>query len=150
MADMREHNNSPMPGLARNNDPALDIAHEHQHQHKHHSARAIHPDKAVYTTGTTNEKSNIPDQESHVHHRQVEHDIEKNGIPGQDTHAHKRQIEHDVEKTGGYDYEVEKGTHSSSDRDGEIEKRPWYRSISAFYRMFRLPIHLFMGALFTA
>lgn len=137
MAEAREHNNSPMPGVARNNDPALDIAREHQHEHVHHSAHAAPVDNTVYTTGTTNEKSNIPTQtshDSHLHHRHLD---EK---PGSD---------HDIEKSGGYNYEVEKATHSTSDPEPEVDKRKWYTSLSVFYRKFRLPIHLYLAFHFT-
>ncbi|OAL54034.1 H+/nucleoside cotransporter-like protein [Pyrenochaeta sp. DS3sAY3a] len=132
MAELREHNNSPMPGVVRNNDPALDIAHEHEHAHVHHSARAVHPDNIVYSTGTTDEKSNVPNPSA------------------QDSHLHQRHLDekHDLEKAGGYDYEVEKGTRSSTDPEPEEEKKAWY-SPSVLYRRFRLPVHIFIGALFT-
>jgi CNT family concentrative nucleoside transporter len=135
MADMREqHNGSPMPGVARNNDPALDIAREHDHPHVHHSANAAHPDNIVYTTGTTDEKTSKllhhSALDSHVHHR------------------HTSDEKHDLEKAGGYDYEVEKATRSSSDPEMEAEKKPWH-SPSVLYRKYRLPVHIFIGALFT-
>jgi CNT family concentrative nucleoside transporter len=135
MADLREqHNGSPMPGVAHNDDPALDIAREHDHPHVHHSARAAHPDNIVYTTGTTDEKTSkllSPSAlDSHVHHR------------------HTADEKHDLEKAGGYDYEVEKATRSSSDPEMEAEKKPWY-SPSVLYRRYRLPVHIFIGALFT-
>jgi CNT family concentrative nucleoside transporter len=133
MAEKREHNNSPMPGVARNNDPALDIAREHQHEHVHHSAHALPADNAVYTTGTTDEKSNIPNQDSHLHHR----------------HLDEKHVDLDIEKADGYNYEVEKATHSTSDPEPEIEKKKWWTSLSAFYRKFRLPIHLYLAFHFT-
>jgi CNT family concentrative nucleoside transporter len=133
MADIRDqHNGSPMPGVARNDDPALDIAREHDHPHVHHSARAAHPDNIVYTTGTTDEKTSKLFQPSAL-----------------DSHLHQRHSAGDIEKAGGYDYEVEKATRSSSDPEMEAEKKLWYTSFSAFYRAFRLPIHVFIGALFT-
>lgn len=134
MADIRaEHNASPMPGVKRNDDPALDIAREHEHQHVHHSARAAHPDNIVYSTGTTDEKSNIPNpsaQDSQMHYR------------------HAADEKHDLEKAGGYDYEVEKATRSSTDPEPEAEKKKWY-SPSVLYRRFRLWVHLFIACLFT-
>ena len=136
MAELRDHNNSPMPNVARNNDPALDIAHEHDHQHVHHSARAAHPDNIVYTTGTTDEKSTIPTpsaQDSHLHYRH---------------NADEKHGQHDIEKAGGYDYEIEKATRASSDPEPEAEKKKWY-SPSVLYRKYRLPVHIFIGALFT-
>jgi CNT family concentrative nucleoside transporter len=131
MAD-REHHS--MPGVAHNPDAALDINREHVHEHVHHSAHAVHHDNStpVYTTGTTDEKVSKllqPSvQDSHVQHRM---------------HAG-----HDVEKAGfGADYE-EKGTRSPSDPETEIEKKSWY-SPSVLYRKYRLPVHIFIGALFT-
>ncbi|KAF2853608.1 H+/nucleoside cotransporter-like protein [Plenodomus tracheiphilus IPT5] len=136
MADMRDHNSSPMPGVAHNPDPALDIAREHEHQHVHHSARAAHPDNIVYTSGTTDDRSTVPTpsaQDSHLHYRHQSD--EKHG-------------QHDFEKAGGYDYEVEKATHSSGEHEPEAEKKPWY-SPSVLYRKYRLPIHIFIGKFFT-
>ncbi|EDU47489.1 NupC Nucleoside permease [Pyrenophora tritici-repentis] len=132
MADLRDrHNASPMPGVARNDDPALDIAHEHQHSHVHHSAHAVHPDNIVYTTGTTAERpSKLLDNQVHHPHRHIDE---------------KR----DIEKAGGYDSEVEKATRSSSDPGvGETEKKSKW-STGSLYRRFRLPVHIFLGMLFT-
>ena len=132
MADIRDnHNASPMPGLARNDDPALDIAHEHQHPHVHHSPRAAHPDNIVYTTGTTAETpSKLLDNQVHHQHRHVDE---------------KR----DIEKAGGYESEVEKATRSSSDPEVETGKTKSKWSFSSLYRRFRLPVHIFLGMLFT-
>jgi CNT family concentrative nucleoside transporter len=60
------HNASPQQNVERNTDPALDIAREHQHPHLHHSAAAVagRKDDVVYTTHTTDEKSNIPHQDA--------------------------------------------------------------------------------------
>lgn len=137
MADTREHNGSMLPGVHRNDDPALDIAREHDHQHLHHSAHGAHPDNIVYTTGTTDDKSTVPNpsaQDSHLHYRH--HSDEK------------KQTEHDIEKAGGYDYDVDKVTRSSSDPEHEEEKKSKW-SLSVLYRRFRLPVHIFLGALFT-
>ncbi|KAF1831159.1 H+/nucleoside cotransporter-like protein, partial [Decorospora gaudefroyi] len=137
MTDLREqHNSSPMPGVARNDDPALDIAREHEHPHVHHSAHAAHPDNIVYSSGTTDEKTSKffqpSAQDSHLHHR------------------HPVDEKHDLEKANGYDYEVEKATPCSSDPELEAEekKKPWY-SPSVLYRRYRLPLHIFIGAFFT-
>jgi CNT family concentrative nucleoside transporter len=131
---MADHNNSPMPGVVRNDDPALDIKREHHHEHVHHGAHAAHTDDStpVYTTGTTDEKIskllNPSAQDSHLQHRQ---------------HA-----ERDVEKMGAeYEYEV-KGTRSSSSPGAEAEKKAWY-SPSVLYRRYRLPIHIYIGLHFT-
>jgi CNT family concentrative nucleoside transporter len=138
MAD-REHNASPMPGVARNNDPALNIAEEHVHEHVHHSARAAHEDSShvVYTSGTTDEKVSKllqpSAQDSHIQHR----------------HHADINANHDIEKNGGFtDYDEKAVTRSSSDREPEVVKKPWY-SPSVLYRKFRLPIHIFIGMFFT-
>jgi CNT family concentrative nucleoside transporter len=137
MAD-REHNSSPMPGVRRNSDAALDIKHEHAHEHVHHSAHAVHDDKStpVYTTGTTDEKVSKllqpSAEDSHLHHR----------------HPADMHAGHDIEKNGGFsDYE-EKGTRRSSDPEAEVERKKWY-SPSVLYRKYRLPVHIFLGMFFT-
>ncbi|XP_014558338.1 hypothetical protein COCVIDRAFT_36328 [Bipolaris victoriae FI3] len=137
MADIREpHNASPQEGVARNNDPALDIAREHQHPHVHHSPRAAHPDNVVYTTGTTDEKPS-----------------EFLSASAQDSHAHSHPAiadeKHELGKNGGYDYEVEKATRSSSDPDMEGEKRKKWYSPSSLYKKYRLLFHILIGAFFT-
>lgn len=137
MADIREpHNASPQEGVARNNDPALDIAREHQHPHVHHSPRAAHPNNVVYTTGTTDEKPS-----------------EFLSASAQDSHAHSHPAiadeKHELGKNGGYDYEVEKATRSSSDPDMEGEKRKKWYSPSSLYKKYRLLFHIFIGAFFT-
>ncbi|KAI4648062.1 hypothetical protein J4E93_004473 [Alternaria ventricosa] len=148
MADIRDqHNGSPMPGVARNDDPALDIAREHHHEHVHHSARAAHPDNVVYTTGTTDEPTSKLFRPSGLDSASQFTPI---GVDSTNLHQrHPVNEKHDIEKAGGYDYEVEKATRSSSDPEMEAEKKPWYTSFSAFYRTFRLPVHIFIGALFT-
>ena len=132
MADVREIHTTPGAGVAHNNDPALDIAHEHEHPHVHHSARAAHPDNIVYTTGTTDEKTSKLFQPSAL-----------------DSHLHQRHSAGDVEKAGGYDYEVEKATRSSSDPDMEGEKRKKWYSPSSLYKKYRLLFHILIGAFFT-
>ncbi|KAF2661957.1 hypothetical protein K491DRAFT_710380 [Lophiostoma macrostomum CBS 122681] len=144
-----EHNSSPMPGVVRNNDPALDIAREHHHEHLHHSARAeaghASHDNVSYTTGTTrNEPGVIPpaDPNDDALHRR---------------HQHERYTaEHDIEKNGGLEYE-EKGSlnkgRSSSDPDAEIkDRKPQYVPTWLFYffkRYWRIISHVVIGALFT-
>jgi CNT family concentrative nucleoside transporter len=142
------HNSSPMPGVARNNDPALDIAKEHDHAHVHHGAHAgaAHHDNIVYTTGTThNEPSIIPAVDHHddaLHRRHIhgEHDIEKTGgLYGE-------------EKTGGI-YGEEKVSmskgRSSSDPD-LVEEDTKRHYVSDFYKKFRLGFHILIGSIFTA
>jgi CNT family concentrative nucleoside transporter len=132
------HNSSPMPGVVRNNDPALDIAKEHDHTHLHHGAHAaaVHHDNIVYTTGTTyNEPSIIPAAD-----------------PNDDA-LHRRHLhgEHDVEKSGGL-YGEEKVSmskgRSSSDPDlAEVDPKRHY--VADFYAAYRLFFHIFIGMLFT-
>jgi CNT family concentrative nucleoside transporter len=132
------HNSSPMPGVARNNDPALDIAKEHNHAHVHHGAHAgaAHHDNIVYTAGTThNEPSIIPAVDHHG-----EHDIEKTGgLYGE-------------EKTGGV-YGEEKVSmskgRSSSDPDlAEVDTKRHY--VADFYKKYRLGFHILVGSIVTA
>lgn len=140
MADTtNQHNGSPQQGVARNDDPALDIAREHHHPHVHHSARAAHPDNIVYTTGTTDDKPSdffVPSAlDSHAHAHAADAADEKHQLGA---------------KAAGYDYELEKGTRSSSDPDliEGVQRKPWY-SPSSLYRKYRLPVHMFIGSLFT-
>jgi CNT family concentrative nucleoside transporter len=130
MADIREpHNASPQEGVARNNDPALDIAHEHNHPHVHHSPRAAHPDNVVYSSGTTDDK---PSE-----------------FFAASSHPPAMDEKHQLGKANGYDYEVEKATGTSSDPDMEGERRKSPYSLSSLYRKYRLPVHIFIGMLFT-
>ena len=133
-----EHNASAQQGVAPSNDLALHVSQEHQHEHVHHSPRAAHDDHIVYSTGTTDEKSNIPDpsaQDHGLHHRVPE----KNGL-------HHEQGTY--EKNADIDYE-EKGTRgSSTDPEAEVEKKSKW-SVGALYRQYRWVVHLFLAALFT-
>jgi CNT family concentrative nucleoside transporter len=132
------HNSSPMPGVVRNNDPALDLAREHDHTHLHHGAHAAaaHHDNIVYTKGTTyNEPSIIPAAD-----------------PNDDA-LHRRHLhgEHDVEKSGGL-YGEEKVSmskdRSSSDPDlAEVD--PKRNVVGDFYAQYRLFFHIFIGMVFT-
>ena len=147
MADIKhEHNSSPMPGVARNPDPALDVAHEHTHSHLHHSEgiekshAASH--NVVYTTGTTpNEPSMTPtpDPNDDSFHRR------QNPV---------RHAEHDIEKTGGLDTYEEKGSlskrRSSSDPEAHTEEEdPKRHRVKNLYRKYRIFVHIFWGMLFT-
>lgn len=62
--------------------------------------------------------------------------------PADDKHA----LDH---KAGGFDYEVEKATGASSDQGLEADRKKSPYSLSMLYRRFRLPVHIFIGALFT-
>ncbi|KAF2189171.1 hypothetical protein K469DRAFT_683614 [Zopfia rhizophila CBS 207.26] len=143
MADIsREHNASPMPGVVRNPDPALDIAREHHHEHLHHGVNAENGhqhnhDHVAYTRGTTDEPGVIPKADPNddgLHRRR---------------HP-ERPAEHDIEKTGGLEYE-EKGSLSNrrTSSDPEEEVDPKRHRISNFYKKYRIFFHIFIGALFT-
>ncbi|KAF2450678.1 hypothetical protein P171DRAFT_427002 [Karstenula rhodostoma CBS 690.94] len=140
MADVsREHNSSPMPGVVRNPDPALDIAHEHHHDHLHHGA-ATHADvldTKAYTRGTTlNEPSVIPAQDPN----------------GDALHrlGHPERKDVDIEKSGGY-YEAEQGSlEKDSHTNGVAEEHDSKKlSMSSLYRRFRIFVHIFIGMFFT-
>lgn len=139
MADVtREHNSSPMPGLVRNPDPALDVAHEHHHDHLHHGAHAHAElnDKIAYTKGTTvNEPSVIPPQD-----------------PNDDAlHRlnHPERNEIDIEKSGGY-HETEASFEKDSSANGVAEEAdPKRHVVSRFYRRYRIFFHIFIGMFFT-
>ncbi|KAJ4358260.1 uncharacterized protein N0V89_002840 [Didymosphaeria variabile] len=130
---------STIPGVVRNPDPALDVAHEHHHHHLHHGANAhaeVNDDKA-YTKGTTlNEPSVIPAQD-----------------PNDDAlhrHGHPERQEIDVEKSGGY-YETEHGSlEKDSHTNGVAEEAdPKRHRISGYYRRYRIFVHIFIGMFFT-
>lgn len=137
---MAEHNSSPMPGVVRNPDPALDIAHEHQHTHLHHSSHAKPEgshENVVYTSGTTvNEPRVIPAQDPNddALHRL-----------GQ---ADRKEV--DIEKSGGY-YETEHGSlGKDSNPNGVAEEAdPQRHNFARLYRKYRFVFHIFIAMLFT-
>ncbi|KAF2268269.1 sodium/nucleoside cotransporter 1 /nucleoside cotransporter 1 [Lojkania enalia] len=144
MADLsREHNSSPMPGVARNPDPALDISNEHHHEHLHHGAHAEKghhvEDHPAYTIGTTAEPGVIPpaDPNDDVLHKL-----------GRPDPANK-----DIEKTGGLEYEdkgsFSKGRTSSDPAGVAVEEDPKRHVFSGFYRRYRIYFHIIIGMLFT-
>lgn len=135
-----EHNSSPMPGVVRNPDPALDIAHEHHHEHLHHggAAHADLTDHKAYTAGTTpNEPSVIPprDPNDDALHRL----------------GHPERKDVDIEKSGGGYYETEQGSlEKDSHTNGVAEdEEPKKHTFSMYYRRFRIFVHIFIGMLFT-
>ncbi|KAF1971562.1 hypothetical protein BU23DRAFT_555747 [Bimuria novae-zelandiae CBS 107.79] len=142
MADVsREHNSSPMPGVVRNPDPALDVAHEHHHNHLHHGAHS-HPEhldeKVTYTKGTTaNEPGVIPPQDPNddMLHRL----------------GHPERKDVDIEKAGGGYYETEHGSlEKDSNANGIAEEAdPKRHKVSGFYRRYRLYVHIVIGMFFT-
>jgi concentrative nucleoside transporter, CNT family len=146
---MAEHNASSQTNVVRNDDPALDVDKEHHHEHLHHSAHAEkgRVDNIVYTSGTTAEKSTVPDADpldnalhNHGHPERVHH----HDIP-----QHVSKKEDDL----GIDYDAaEKGTYDGSDegsrgqQQGEMSRGHRFRR---FYKHWKLYIHLFILALFT-
>jgi hypothetical protein len=141
MADAsREHNSSAMPGVVRNPDPALDLAHEHHHGHLHHGAAAhadVNDDKA-YTKGTTlNEPSVIPPQDPN------DDALHRLG------HPERKDV--DIEKSGGGYYEAEQGSlEKDSHTNGVTEEQdPKKHHLSMYYRRYRIFVHIFIGMFFT-
>lgn len=119
-------------------DPALDPAHEHTHGHLHHGAHAAHSgnDQPVYTIGTTDEPSVIPDPERQDHlHRRHNGDAKLN------------------EKTDGLavSADVEKGGISpiSTVAPSEEERDPQSHKWANFYAKYRIFFHLFFWLLMT-
>ncbi|KAF2203326.1 hypothetical protein GQ43DRAFT_367119 [Delitschia confertaspora ATCC 74209] len=140
MADITrdDHNASPMPGVALNPDPALDISKEHHHDHLHHSALAEkgHTEHShiTYTTGTTDEPSIIPDPDYRDHgmHRR---------------HHEPHDVPIDVEKNGALDVES-KGSLNRGDSEDEV-KDPQKKNMGYYYRTYKLWVHIFLAMLFT-
>ncbi|KAF2839224.1 hypothetical protein M501DRAFT_992196 [Patellaria atrata CBS 101060] len=135
----RSHNASPQRDVFRNSDPALDISHEHQHTHLHHDSSAPRgrTDEPAYTTGTTAEKSIIPDQDPNDHalHRRL-HSDKKDGA------AQEKEMMGDA-------YDAEKGSISPTRNNMEPEEDPKTHTVSNFYRKWRIFFHLFIWLFFT-
>ncbi|KAF2100350.1 H+/nucleoside cotransporter-like protein [Rhizodiscina lignyota] len=132
-----QHNFSSQTDVVRNNDPALDIAHEHHHEHLHHSAAAEkgREDEVVYSIGTTGEKSNIPDADP------MDHALH-------DRHHPERQHGIDKKNDLGIDYDATEKGYGSEGQSGEGEAargRGWKR----FYRHYKLFIHIAIVVVFT-
>lgn len=113
--------------MLSNPDLAMDISHEHHHAHVHHSEHALQgrTDEVVNSSGTTAEKSTIPDQDllDHILHRK--HLVEKNG---------------EINIT-----DTEKGNNNPLDP----EEDPQTHTFSRFYRRYRIFFHIFIWLLFT-
>jgi concentrative nucleoside transporter, CNT family len=122
-----QHNFSSQTDVVRNNDPALDIAHEHHHEHLHHSAAAEkgREDEVVYSMGTTGEKSNIPDADPMDHALHDRHHPERTG---------KRD---DI----GIDYNTTEKGYGSEEHSGDDEAARGHRW-KRFYRHYKIFIHL--------
>ncbi|TID26639.1 sodium/nucleoside cotransporter 1 /nucleoside cotransporter 1 [Venturia nashicola] len=121
-------------------DLALDASHEHTHQHLHHDARAEkgRTDEVVYSTGTTAEKSIIPDQDplDHVAHRRQHAGDKINN------HGPSEKETGIAYEDGSYD--AEKGEISSAG-----EEDPKNHKFSRLYAKYRIFVHLFFLLLFT-
>lgn len=119
-------------------DPALDISREHHHSHLHHDshAEAGREDDVVYTQGTTQERSIIPDQDR------------------QDNYLHRRhQAERRVsDKKDAYEVsDAEKGNAVSPVQTGENSEGedPRSHKLSGFYSRYRIFFHLAFWLLMT-
>ncbi|KAI9753566.1 MAG: hypothetical protein M4579_005083 [Chaenotheca gracillima] len=115
-------------GMIHNTDPALDPAREHHHAHLHHDANAERgrEDEVVYSTGTTFDKSTIPDASP------------------QDDELHRR---HHAEKSGLDVSDAEKGTMSPAATEEEVDPRR--HSFSSLYAKYRIFAHIFIWLFFT-
>lgn len=133
---MADRHKPSLPHVARNFDPALDVAHEHHHAHLHHDATAEkgRQDDIVYSTGTTSEPSVIPDQDplDHALHRRH--------------HPERKDI--DMEKDNAVDYDAEKGGISPISTSDQ-ERDPQSHKFARFYARYRIFFHLFIALLFT-
>jgi len=135
---MEQHNASAQRQIARNVDPALDRSHEHGHRHLHHDeyAEKGRHDDVVYTTGTTAEKSDIPDQDPNDHalHRR--------------NHPERRVLEKDGAIAYDHKYDAENGGMGPVDSSPQ-EKDPQGHKVARFYARYRIFFHLFLFMLFT-
>lgn len=134
---MAETNTAP-EGLRRNSDPALDPHNQHHHQHQHHSPRVDadgHHQDAVYTTGTTQDPSNVPTQSPlHKHGVETAKEMPKgaDGITPPDYSDHEK---------------LEGGIVSNSGEEAsERGAGKWW---SPLWRHRRILTHLFIFCLFT-
>lgn len=130
---MSDHNSSLQTGVARNPDPALAISHEHTHQHINHSqyAAAHIQDDAVYTTGTTADRSNIPTASPQDH------------LP---SHAprEKRDVKGSVDVV-----DAEKGSVSAAQASLSEEADPQSHQLARLYMKWKPLVHAVIFMLFT-
>ena len=122
------HNPSAQHHVHPNPDLALHFSREHQHGHVHHSiaAEAGRKEDIAYSTGTTFERSNIPNQNPQ--------DYNTHHIHGSD--EKKIITENNTETAGQSQY--------TDEEDGSQQHR-----ISHFYRRYRLFVHIFIWLFFT-
>ncbi|KAL8683396.1 MAG: hypothetical protein Q9186_000658 [Xanthomendoza sp. 1 TL-2023] len=125
-----QHNASEQHGVAQNNDPALNTAHEHTHRHLHHSTAANQGrEQTEYSKGTTHEDSAIPSQDPHHHN------------------VHPRPIPNGPSSKGSAAVaDAEKGNFSPDNRSDED---PRTHTLSSFYQKYRVYFHLFLWLFFT-
>ncbi|EMF12773.1 H+/nucleoside cotransporter [Sphaerulina musiva SO2202] len=112
-------------------DPALDPAHQHTHGHLHHGHNAHQQgdDVPVYTTGTTNERSTIPD-------------------PSPQEHGISHGPAYGSEKKGDYSVDIEQGNVITPAKSMEASEESPSKKRS-FYRRYRLFIHFAIWLLAT-
>lgn len=132
------HNASPQTNVARNNDPALDVAHEHRHGHLHHNefSERGRDGEVVYSQGTTFEHSMIPDQAP------LDHDLHRRGHPERRANSKDAFAVADAEKGAV-------GSEEEGYKDHAGVEDPKSHRFSRFYAKYRIYFHLFIFLLFT-
>ena len=129
IGDRTQHNASPQVGVKRNDDPALDIAHEHHHGHVHHSGAAARKsvDDPVYTKETTDKPILVSRNSKDSLHRRTPH-------------------AHNGTKEGIHVHDAEKGDLS---RSASEEDDPRTHRFSNIYQKIKIYIHIILFLLFT-
>lgn len=136
-------------GLRRNSDPALNPAFQHTHGHKNHTARVAAENAGqdpVYTTGTTMDPSNVPNQAPLHQHDQVHLHAH---TPGHNVHPAGTPPDYSDQEKGSQD----KGVHGVvSHAQGHVAPtQPGWASgrFGFIYRHRRPLLHTFFFCLFT-
>lgn len=133
MSAEHEHNASAQTGVVPNPDPALDVSREHHHAHLHHSEMATkgREDDVVYSKGTTDEKSIIPDANV------MDNSLHKLGHPEKHDHDHDTYDIKDAENLSRRPSD-ENSSHKSTGR------------IKRFYAKYKVFFHAYIWLHFTA
>ncbi|KAK6431753.1 hypothetical protein LTR95_012083 [Oleoguttula sp. CCFEE 5521] len=120
-------------------DPALSASHQHTHGHLHHDTHGAHTgnDVPVYSKGTTDEPSVIPnpDHQDHLHRRH----LASSDIKSESSDPKVHNV-HDVEKGG---------ISPVSTLAEEEERDPQSHKFSNFYAKYRIFFHVFIWLFFT-
>lgn len=150
------HESHDIPqGIHHNPDPALNPANQHSHGHTHHVGAAARDDNVVYTTGTTQDHSIVPDQaHPHAHHHG---DVATDLNTTYHTHntADINNTKLSTEKTGHHtppdysDHEKAEPGILASTEPADDNKAP-RSAIGRFWKRFgRYITHAFIFLLFT-